>query len=141
MLEVNVLSEEEADKKIEQFIDVFIEEIALTLRREMRSNIDFLGITDLGFLKNSVHVYPVGDDFVVKVEADYASAVNDGTFPHWAPIKPLLGWARRKLGEEKAAYAVRAKIAKKGTEPKPFVDPAIEVCFEFAFNNAVRRVF
>lgn len=53
--------------------------------------------------------------------ADYARWVNDGTAPHWAPIEPLLGWARRVLGDESAAYAVQRKIAEEGTEAVEFI--------------------
>ena len=54
----------------------------------------------------------------------YAAAVEFGSVPHWAPIAPLKQWAKRKLGDEGAAYAVQKTIAKKGTKPKPFLRPA-----------------
>lgn len=59
--------------------------------------------------------------------ADYARPVEEGSEPHWPPIEPLRGWARRVLGDESAAYAVQAKIAAKGTPAQPFVAPAIDV--------------
>lgn len=58
--------------------------------------------------------------------AEYAKHVEHGTAPHWPPIKPLKGWARRVLGDESAAYAVQQKIAKEGTPAQPFVAPGID---------------
>jgi Bacteriophage HK97-gp10, putative tail-component len=48
-------------------------------------------------------------------QAPYAPYVEEGTAPHWAPIGPLLLWARRVLGNERAAYAVQRAIARRGT--------------------------
>lgn len=58
--------------------------------------------------------------------AGYARPVDEGQSPHWPPIKPLLGWARRVLGDESAAYPVQAKIAEEGTDPVDFTGRAVE---------------
>lgn len=50
------------------------------------------------------------------VTSEYVWYVEEGTDPHWAPIGPLKLWAIRKLGDERAAYAVQRAIAKRGTE-------------------------
>lgn len=47
--------------------------------------------------------------------AAHAKVVRTGSRPHWAPIGPLREWAKWKLGDESAAYAVQKSIAKKGT--------------------------
>ena len=49
---------------------------------------------------------------------DYIVPLEKGSRPHWAPIGPLKLWARRVLGNEGLAYAVRAAIAKRGTKGK-----------------------
>ena len=41
--------------------------------------------------------------------------VYDGTKPHIPPIAPLKEWARWKLGDENAAYAIQKSIAHQGT--------------------------
>lgn len=46
----------------------------------------------------------------------YGEPVEEGTKPHWAPIAPLKLWARRKLGDERIAYAIRWKIKRLGTK-------------------------
>jgi HK97 gp10 family phage protein len=60
-------------------------------------------------------------------QAPYATDVEYGTPPHWIQdISGLKGWARRVLGSERAAYAVRHSIAKHGTKAQPFMRPALE---------------
>lgn len=56
----------------------------------------------------------------------YAIFVELGTAPHIAPIGPLKDWARRKFGDEKIAYAVRAKIAVAGTKERPYLRPTAD---------------
>lgn len=58
--------------------------------------------------------------------APHARPVEHGSVPHYPPIEPLKGWARRVLGDESAAYAVQQKIGKYGTKPQPFVRPGRE---------------
>jgi hypothetical protein len=60
-------------------------------------------------------------------DAPHTLPVEYGSRPHWVPIEPLLGWARRVLGDESAAYAVRQKIANVGTDPQPFVRPGVHL--------------
>lgn len=57
-------------------------------------------------------------------DAPHALPVEYGSVPHYPPIKPLLKWARRVLGDESAAYAVQQKIGEEGTQPQPYVRPA-----------------
>ena len=52
----------------------------------------------------------------VKTSSPYAMAVEKGSRPHWAPIGPLLLWAKRKTGSERAAYVAQRAIAKRGTK-------------------------
>lgn len=77
----------------------------------------------------------------------YAQAVEFGSRPHWAPIKPLIEWVRikriagiyhsgtqRRIGNvrqqarEDIATAKRIQwgIARKGTKAQPFFFPAVE---------------
>lgn len=43
------------------------------------------------------------------------ASVEHGSRPHWAPIGPLKAWAAKKLGDERAAYALQRAIAVRGT--------------------------
>lgn len=60
-------------------------------------------------------------------QTPYAAGVEQGTKPHWISgedFEGLKGWAKRKLGDEKFAWAVRDKIAKDGTVAQPFLERA-----------------
>lgn len=92
-------------------------------------------------------VIQIDDDyFSVKIGLeDYWKYVEEGTSPHYPPIKPLLDWVAVKQGVPKVegfAYAVQNKIAKEGTEAKPFFEPAkIEAIehFEEAISLAIEE--
>ena len=62
----------------------------------------------------------VGADSSIEYEgtaaSTYVNYVEQGTRPHWPPIKPLKLWALRKLLDERIGYAVQWKIARSGTQ-------------------------
>ena len=61
-------------------------------------------------------------------DLQHSKFVEHGTGPHWAPIAPLLYWAKRKFGKEgeRIAYAVQQAIARRGTAARPALGPAFE---------------
>jgi len=62
-------------------------------------------------------------------EADnYGLYVHEGTRPHFAPMEAIQKWAERKSrgGSSFPWFPIWLKIAKEGTEPKPFLTDAIE---------------
>jgi len=78
-------------------------------------------------------------------QAPYSPYVEEGTAPHWAPIGPLLLWARRVLGNERAAYAVQRAIARRGTRGRHMfrdalaaVRPRMEGMLQQAMARAAR---
>lgn len=78
-------------------------------------------------------------------QASYAPYVEEGTAPHWAPIGPLKLWARRVLGNERAAYAVQRAIARRGTRGRHMfrdamaaVRPRMESILRAAMERAAR---
>lgn len=54
---------------------------------------------------------------------NYAAAIEYGSKPHWPPISALEGWAER---HGIPAYLVARKIAREGTEARPYWQPAYE---------------
>lgn len=68
--------------------------------------------------------------------ADYWKYVEYDTRPHFAPIAPLIEWAKRKTGiptpskefptPASFAYAVRAKIAREGTKGTHDLERAVD---------------
>lgn len=64
--------------------------------------------------------------------APYAKAVEFGTSPHFPPPDAIREWARNKLqlrGKEleRATQAICWKIYHYGTEPQPYLRPAVEM--------------
>lgn len=54
---------------------------------------------------------------------NYAAAIEYGTKPHFPPISALQGWADR---HGVPVWAVATKIAREGTEARPYWQPAYE---------------
>jgi len=82
-------------------------------------------VRDTGQLKGSIRKTVKGLTGEVIAGAKHAIFIEEGTRPHFPPVSALRGWAGRKLGNPDLAYAVALKIAKVGTEPKPFMEPAL----------------
>jgi len=81
-----------------------------------------------GALKLSIKLFPDlpgFDQYVLADGVDYGVFVEYGTLPHTPPIEPLKRWAELKLGDAELGWAVRAKIAKFGTQAQPFFRPAL----------------
>ena len=93
-----------------------------------------VGVT--GALRGSGHVQlpkrtPTGIEVLLGYSgaaASYAVFVHEGTGPavgrpkYFPPVDALKRWAKKKLGDEDAAYAVARKIYNKGTEPRKFLE-------------------
>ena len=82
---------------------------------------------DTGQLRRNIRLFPRLPGYKKYTLADgveYGLYQEFGTKPHYAPISPLQDWAKRVLGDESIAYAVRNKIAKYGLSEKPFFRPA-----------------
>lgn len=84
---------------------------------------------NVGTLKASIKLFPSipgANSYVLADGVTYGIDVEFGTSPHYVSAKHLLRWAKLKLGDENAAYAVAKKIAKFGTEAQPFFRPALD---------------
>jgi len=141
MLNIEVNSEKAAEEFVQEFIDVFMHEYAVAIRDDAKTTLEITNTNDTGGLSESIKVKKIPKGYQVKAEAPHAIYIEYGTLPHWAPIAPLKAWARRKLGDEGAAYAVQRKIAEKGTKAKPFMEPAFHAGFDLAFDSTARRLF
>jgi hypothetical protein len=91
----------------------------------------------MGALRSSGHVQlprrTAGGDIEVVLgyggaAASYAVFVHEGTGPavgrpsYFPPISALKPWARKKLGDENAAFAVARAIHRRGTKPIKFLE-------------------
>ncbi len=77
-----------------------------------------------GQLRQSINAKVINNELHVFM-VDYGFYVDQGTTPHWTSVENLKKWAKDKLGDEDAAYAVQQKIAKHGTKPQPFIRETI----------------
>lgn len=85
------------------------ERTAGLIRKELRP------VKYKGTAERSVSFEIDGKKLSVGATAAHAKYIYYGTKPHWVPIAPLKEWARWKLGDESAAWAIQRSIAKHGT--------------------------
>jgi hypothetical protein len=79
---------------------------------------------DLKMLARSIRGTQESKGAQITIDAPYAGIVELGSRPHWAPIRPLLEWAKRHATARDAmafAHALQQKIAREGTAPTYFV--------------------
>ena len=84
-----------------------------------------------GFLRLSIvqSLKEEGNRIVAEVGSGlpYASVVEFGKTAGWFPnLTDLKVWARRKLGDERLAFAVGRAIKKRGFRAQPYLTPALE---------------
>ena len=101
--------------------DIIFESMRLYLIEELsrrcpKHDGGLLNSIDGKIIDNKLQIYMV----------DYALAVEFGSAPHWTSVDNLKKWAKDKLGDEKAAYALQRHIAKFGTKPRPFIRETLE---------------
>jgi hypothetical protein len=112
-----------ADKLAEAELLPAIESATLLLQREVQIRTP-VGVT--GHTRSSIQssVEKIRGGVATTFRGKVTSAlphilyVEEDTRPHWAPIRPLKRWARRKLGNERLAYAIQWQIARRGTKGK-----------------------
>lgn len=132
MPEQNFEDEREVLKSLVKWIDNFMHYIFARSQENLIKNKS----VDTGFLLKSGRPPTWKDgECIIRYTAPYALFVEYGTGPHPINPKKLVGWVRRKLGirDPKAlsvAYAVARKISREGTEPKPFLRPAVNEALE-----------
>ena len=81
---------------------------------------------DTGRLRASIHTRKESwNTVIVGTDVEYAPYVEYGTPPHMPPVEALKSWASRHKMGEKAAWALAKKIEKLGTQPQPFMRPAL----------------
>lgn len=63
---------------------------------------------------------------VVAVGEEYGGAIEFGRKPgRRPPSQPLERWAEVKLGQKGLGFVIARKIAREGTRPQPFLEPAL----------------
>lgn len=118
---------------------------ALAIQKGARQNITRQGAVDTGRLRSSIRT----EFFQSKLSAEIGTDVGYGTSIEFGrrpgsmpPPEALRRWARRVLGNEKAAYPVARAIGRRGTPARPFLGPAYQRerdRFVEAIRDALRR--
>lgn len=118
---------DELEKALEAEIELLLDDVADAIL-EISQNTIIQNSTDRGILHRSGDVRTPGKlEREVIYRAHHAAWIEYGTPPH--PISgegeaEIRAWAKRK-GLSKYAGAIIWKIRKKGTEPKPYLRPAV----------------
>lgn len=83
---------------------------------------------DTSRLRTSIKIFPTSpgaSQYILYTNVEYAEGVEFGTSPHYVSPKELKDWARKKLGDENAAFPIAKKISLRGTDAQPFFRPAL----------------
>jgi hypothetical protein len=135
------LVQPQAQQAMQRAITGMVQEFTLRAEREVKRRTP-VGAT--GLLRNSIQsevrgVSTTAIRGVVATALVYGLPVEHGSRPHFAPIGPLKYWARRVLGNERAAYAVRWAIARRGTPARHMFRLAYEA-LRGPFREASRQL-
>ena len=119
------------DDNVKHLLDDIVKDVTLNIHSKAIDNIIEAGHVDTGELIKSAGFEIKEGVGYVYFDAPHALPTEFGSRPHYPPIKPLIGWARRKLGlsDKKAievAYAIQHKIAKEGTAPMRYLRNAVD---------------
>lgn len=139
-MEVSVNSNSEVKQLVLDLRNEITFYYSYALQRRIKNNLNdpafgkYAGkpISDTGDLALSIKVINDGKgQYRVVATAPHAKAVEHGSLPHVVPLQALIDWLSRKFGANEknaiaGAKAVQKKIAEKGTEAQPFVEPAVE---------------
>lgn len=119
---------------IKKAIDI-LNDKALDIQNVASGNISKNNTTDRGGLTQSITQDVVHNnlsryEIAIGSNLPYAASIEFGLdIGHRPPYKPLVGWAKRKLGLKGkeaigVAIAIAKTIEKKGTKAQPFLHPA-----------------
>jgi hypothetical protein len=113
---------------------------SLAIQAQAKDNLRALGGIDVGNLVNSVTVKVVKGGLQAEIgpDAPYGEYVELGTRPHFPPVDPLEKWAHRH-GMDGAGYLIARAISRRGTQPRPFLYPALFAC-EGEFYRRLARI-
>lgn len=80
-------------------------------------------------------------NYIITIDmAEHGRYINYGTPPHMPPVEALEGWAQRKLGDKKLAWALAYAIKKRGTRPFPFITVTLHQDFPKILKKNLKSV-
>src|SRR3972149_1716353 len=97
-----------APKTVADVIEKNLRSIGIIVKAVERRKLKVMHYT--GNMEQSVsseyEATPPTYKMTISPTSEHAMIVRTGTRAHWAPIGPLKEWAKWKLGDENAAYAI-----------------------------------
>lgn len=121
------------EQELLEFIDSRLDEVADVIFTKSQENIVAKGIIDEGTLLKSGNINREFLNKTIVYSTPYADSIEFGRLPgSMPPVDSIKEWVRRKLGykEEseitRIAWAIAKDIKENGSEPRPFLTPAIE---------------
>lgn len=145
----DVKDERELNAKIQKLIEAIARNYAFGIQRRAKDILHTPRIIDgktrtttyTGHLASSIQVRKDGEGYKVSATAPYAEEVEYGAKPKLVNIEDLKRWARIKLGNEKLAYPIQKKIARKGTPAQPYLEPATLEMLKPSVDSSIKEVF
>lgn len=114
-------------------INEFLGEIGDAVLQKSQENIVNHEIIDEGTLLKTGEVKKEDLKVSVIYPLPYADSIEFGRLPgSMPPVSSIQGWVKRKLNikddkeSRSVAWAIASDIKKKGTNPRPFLGPAID---------------
>jgi len=109
---------------------------------------DKKGSVDRGQLKNAWESKPMVFGAQIRNGAPYAGYVEQGTRPHFPPLKPILAWVMRQFQKDEQdampiARAIQWKIFHHGTKPKFIMKdilPKISKVWQAEIESAIEKI-
>lgn len=105
-----------------QILGVLVAKYALKIQGTARRGVK----VDQGITRASIFAHMFSRGLSASIGSDQKTAlwIEKGTRPHFPPPDALIPWCRRHGMEPGAEWAVARAIAKRGTKPNPFLEPA-----------------
>ena len=116
-------------------LDEKLDDLADFIFTKSQENIVANEIVDQGILLSSGNVEREFLKKKIVYSAAHAAPMEFGSQPHHPPVQPLEQWAKRKLGlkgkdAKSTAWAIAKHINENGTDPKPYLTPAVNFAEE-----------
>lgn len=123
-------SEQQVKKEFEDVIDAWLDDfVDLVFEISQRKLVDS-GKIDTATMFKTANINRQRLQKSIVYPTPYSANVHEGRMPgSMPPVAPLVQWAERKLNAENpksTAFAIAKAIEKRGIEPFPFLEEALD---------------
>ena len=121
------------ERELLQALDIRMDEVVDQIFADSQNNIVSQGIIDEGTLLKSGVIKRKFLEKEIVYQVPYADTIEFGRTPGtMPPVTPIANWVKRHgmaktdTQAKSIAFAIANKIKKEGTQPRPFLGPAVE---------------